>query len=530
MAKQILTNNQARQKLSQGVNQVADLVKITLGPKGRNVVLDKKFATPLITNDGVTIAKEIELSDPYENMGANLIKEVCIKTNDVAGDGTTTAIVLSQCMLNEGLKSFVAGYNPIGLNKGIKKAVKVCVDTLQKNSIKITTNKQIEQIATVSSGDETIGKLISKAKELVGKNGVITLQDSKTDTTDLSVVDGIRFENGYISPYLCTNQEKLQIEYDEAYLLIANQKLNNIQEILPLLEQLVGTGHKLLVIAEDFDDEFVATIIVNKMRNMLNCALVKAPWYGEKRTEFLQDLALLCGTKVYSKSTGDDISTLTLLELGLAKNIVITKNTTTLVCKNCDKKQLNEKIQSVTQSIDHATNDYDKQQLRLRLARLSGGIGVISVGASTEVELQEKKLRIEDALSATNSACQQGITIGGGCALLKCKQPLLDLIETLSGDEKVGASILLKVICAPLLQISHNAGVNGEVVLNTLSANNNPHYGYDAMNNCYCDLLEQGIIDPTLVTITALNNACSVVTTMLTTEGLVTDCVEQNKN
>ena len=530
MQKQFLTNTQARQKLEQGVNKVADLVKIKLGPKGRNVVLDRKFATPLITNDGVTIAKEINLPDPFENMGASLIKEVCIKTNDIAGDGTTTAIVLSQCMLNEGLKNFVAGCNPIKLNIGLKKATELCIETLQKNSIKIDTNKQIEQIATVSSADPKIGMLIAKAKALVGEDGVITLQDSKTDTTDLSVVEGIQFENGYISPYLCTNQQKMQIEYDEALVLLTDQKISSIQQILPILEQLVGTTQKLIIIADDFDEEVVSTIIVNKMRNMLNCALIKAPLYGEKRRDFLQDMAILCNTKVYSNTTGDNLSDLTIEDLGNAKNIVITKHNTTLLCKCLNKQELDSRISLIKQSIQSAPSDYDKEQLKIRLARLTGGIGVISVGATTDVELQEKKLRIEDALSATNSACQQGITLGGGCALLKCNKPLQELINSLDGDEKVGAQILQKVICAPLLQIAKNAGVSGEVILQNINNSDNPNYGYNALDGSYCDMIEQGIIDPTLVTITALNNACSVVSTMLTTEALVTDLEDKAKS
>ena len=523
MAKQILTSQDARLKLETGVNKVANLVKLTLGPKGRNVVLDRKFAPPLITNDGVTIAKEIELVDPYENMGASLIKEVCTKTNDIAGDGTTTAIVLSQCMLNYGLKNFVAGSNPIIMNKGIQKATKVCIDTLNENSICISTPEQIEQIATISSGDKNIGTLIKKAKNLVGDKGIITLGESKTDSTELVVVDGIQFDSGYVSPYLVTNQEKMQVEYDEAKILILEQKLSSIQEILPILEQIVNTSYKLVIIAQDFEDEVVSTIIVNKMRNMVNCALVKAPLFGEKRSEFLQDLSILCNTQVYSKNSNVNIQDLTLNDLGTAKNIVITKHNTTFVCKSCNKQLLKERIKHIENAIQYATLDYDKEQLKIRLARLSGGIAVINVGATTEIELQEKKLRIEDALSATNSACESGITLGGGCALLKCKDKLTNLISSLEGDEKVGASILLEVIKAPLLQIATNAGKNGEVVLNNIYNSKELNYGYDALNDRYCDMLKEGIIDPTLVTTTALKNACSVVTTMLTTEALVTD-------
>lgn len=530
MAKQFLIDKQAREKLALGVNKLANIVKTTLGPKGRNVVLDRKYAPPLITNDGVTIAKEITLEDSFENMGASLIKEVCIKTNDTAGDGTTTAIVLSQVLLNEGIKNFVAGANPIVMNKGINKAVDLCIKTLEQNSIKISTEKQIEQIATVSSGDEKIGKLISKAKQLVGDNGVITLGESKTDTTDLSVVDGLQFDNGYISPYLCTNPEKLTTEFDECFVLILEEKLTNIQQILPILEQLANTLNKLLVIATDFEEEFVSTIILNKMRNMLNCALVKAPFFGEKRSEFLQDLALICNTKVYSKTSGDNLQTLSLQDLGIAKNVVITKHNTTLVSKANNKQILSEKVNQIKDKILTATGDYEKEQLKIRLARLSGGVAMINVGASTEVELQEKKLRIEDALSATNAASQSGITLGGGCALLKCKKPLLKLIKTLSGDEKIGAQILLKVIQAPLIQIATNAAVSYEVILDKIYKSKNTNYGYDALNNTYCDMIKSGIIDPTLVTITALNNARSVVTTMLTTQVLVTDILDTKTN
>ena len=529
MAKKILEGIEARKALESGVNKLANVVKITLGPKGRNVVLGKKFSSPLITNDGVTIAKEIELDNPFENMGAELIKEVSVKTNDVAGDGTTTACVLAQAMVREGMKNFAAGANPIILKKGIFKAVDTVVDELKKISKPVTNSNDIKQVASISAGDEEVGELIATAMEKVGSDGVITVEESQTMKTELSVVEGMQFDRGYLSPYMCTNTEKMTAELDNPYILITDKKISNIQELLPLLEEIVKTGAKLLIIADDVEGEALTTLILNKLRGTFNCVAVKAPSFGEKRKAMLEDIAILTGGTVISEELGFDFKNVGLDMLGQAKLVKVDKDNTTIVEGGGEQEKIKARVNSIRSQIKAQTSDYEIEKLNERLAKLAGGVAVIKVGSATEVEMKEKKLRIEDALSATKAASEEGVVPGGGVALLKTAPKVKALIETLSGDEKTGASIVLNAIEEPIRQIAKNSGVDGGVVVNKIYENlDKPAYGFDALNNVYCDLIEKGIIDPTKVTRSALQNAASVSATMLTTEALVVE-IEDNK-
>ena len=529
MAKKILEGIEARKALESGVNKLANVVKITLGPKGRNVVLGKKFSSPLITNDGVTIAKEIELDSPFENMGAELIKEVSVKTNDVAGDGTTTACVLAQAMVREGIKNFAAGANPIILKKGIFKAVDTVVDELKKISKPVTNSNDIKQVASISAGDEEVGELIATAMEKVGSDGVITVEESQTMKTELSVVEGMQFDRGYLSPYMCTNTEKMTAELDNPYILITDKKISNIQELLPLLEEIVKTGAKLLIIADDVEGEALTTLILNKLRGTFNCVAVKAPSFGEKRKAMLEDIAILTGGTVISEELGFDFKNVGLDMLGKAKLVKVDKDNTTIVEGGGEQEKIKARVNSIRSQIKAQTSDYEIEKLNERLAKLAGGVAVIKVGSATEVEMKEKKLRIEDALSATKAASEEGVVPGGGVALLKTAPAVKALIDTLSGDEKTGASIVLNAIEEPIRQIAKNSGVDGGVVVNKIYENlDKPAYGFDALNNVYCDLIEKGIIDPTKVTRSALQNAASVSATMLTTEALVVE-IEDNK-
>ena len=529
MAKRILEGIEARKALEKGVNVLADTVKITLGPKGRNVVLGKKYASPLITNDGVTIAKEIELDDPCENMGAELIKEVSVKTNDVAGDGTTTASVLAQAIVREGMKNFAAGANPIILKKGIFKAVDKVVEELKNISKEVTDSKDIKQVASISAGDEEIGVLISEAMEKVGNDGVITVEESQTMQTELSLVEGMQFDRGYLSPYMCTNTDKMVAELDEPYILITDKKISNIQEILPLLEQIVKQSGKLLIIAEDVEGEALTTLILNKLRGTFNCVAVKAPSFGEKRKAMLEDIAILTGGNVISEELGFDFKNVTLDMLGRAKTIRVDKDNTTIVEGEGEKDKIKARVASIKEQIKLQKSEYEIEKLNERLAKLSGGVAVIKVGAATEVEMKEKKLRIEDALAATKAATEEGVVPGGGVALLKTTLKVKELIETLDGDEQTGAKIVLNAIEEPIRQIAKNSGVDGGVVVNKIYENlDKEAFGFDALNNEYCDMNEKGIIDPTKVTRSALQNAASVAATMLTTEALVVE-IEDNK-
>ncbi len=530
MAKQILEGEQARKALESGVNKLANTVKITLGPKGRNVVLGKKFATPLITNDGVTIAKEIELEDPFENLGAELIKEVSVKTNDVAGDGTTTACVLAQAIIREGLKNFTAGANPIILKKGIFKAVDVAVEELKKISKPISSSKDIEQVASISAGDEEVGELIAKAMDKVGTDGVITVEESQTMHTELSVVEGMQFDRGYLSPYMSTNTEKMIAELDNAYILITDKKISNLQEILPILEQLVKVGGKMLIIADDVEGEALTALILNKLRGSLNVVAVKAPSFGDKRKAMLQDIATVTGGYFISDELGIDMKTISLDNLGRAKMVRVDKDKTIIVEGNGSQEEIKARIKSIKEQIALATSDYDKEKLQERLAKLAGGVAVIKVGSATEVEMKEKKLRIEDALSATKAAAEEGVVPGGGVALLKTTKALMELVNTLEGDERTGASIVLKAVEEPIRQIAINAGIDGGVVVNKIYENiDKSAYGFDALKNEYGDLIKKGILDPTKVTRSALINAASVSATLLTTEAIVVEIEDKNK-
>lgn len=527
MAKEILNGFEAIKKLESGVKQLANAVKVTLGPKGRNVVLDRKFATPLITNDGVTIAKEITLADKFENMGASLIKEVSIKTNDVAGDGTTTACVLAQALVSEGIKNFTAGANPVILKKGILKACQVVCDHLKVLSKTVKNNTEIFQVASISAGDEEIGKLIASAFEKVGNNGVITVEDGKTFKTELKVVEGMQFDRGFLSPYMVTNPETLEANLDNAYILLCENKIGNIKELLPILEEVSNKNIPLLIIADEIENEVLATIVLNKLRGNLNCVAVKSPAYADKRKGFMQDIAILTGGTVVSEELGLTLSNFNFDMLGKAKTIKVTKDSCLISGGYGNKDAIENQIAKIKAQIKLAESEFDKEKLTERLAKLTGGVAVICVGSTTEPEMQEKKLRIEDAISATKSASEMGIVAGGGVALIKCIPVLTDLINTLSGDEKTGAMVVLKSLTAPINQIAENAGVNGGVVIEKILSNNNPNFGYDALNNTYVDLIECGIIDPTKVTITALSNACSVASIMLTTTCLVSDQDEQ---
>ena len=523
MAKQIKYADEARKALEAGVNVLADTVKITLGPKGRNVVLDKKYGAPLITNDGVTIAKEIELPDPFENMGAQLVKEVSTKTNDVAGDGTTTAVLLAQAIIREGLKNLAAGANPIILKKGIDKAVAAAVEQLRSISKTVDGKKAISQVASISAGDETVGELIANAMEIVGKDGVITVEEGKSMTTELTTVEGMQFDRGYASAYMVTNTDKMEAVLDNPYILITDKKISNLQEILPVIEPLAQQGARLLIIAEDVEGDALAALIVNKLKGVFNCVAVKAPGFGDRRKAMLEDIAILTGGTVITSDLGYEFKDVTPDMLGRANQVKVDKDNTTIIDGAGDKESIKARVSAIKAQIEVTTSDYDKEKLQERLAKLAGGVAVINVGAATEVEMKEKKLRIDDALAATRAAVEEGYVPGGGSALLSCIPVLRQLVETLDGDEKTGAQIILKACEAPVRQISANAGVDGSVVVEKIVSQNNPNFGFNALKNVYCDMVECGIIDPTKVTRSVLQNAASVASTLLTTESIVTD-------
>ncbi|MBQ6273557.1 MAG: chaperonin GroEL [Oscillospiraceae bacterium] len=528
MAKQIIYGEEARKAIERGVNQLADTVKITLGPKGRNVVLDKKFGTPLITNDGVTIAKEIELENAFENMGAQLIKEVSTKTNDVAGDGTTTATVLAQAMINEGLKNLAAGANPMVMKKGIQKAAADAVEAIKAVSQPVSGTKDIARVGTISSGDEHIGALIAEAMEKVSQNGVITIEESKTAETYSDVVEGMQFDRGYLSPYMVTDPDKMEAIIDDALILLTDKKISNIQEVLPLLEQIVQQGRKLLIIAEDVEGEALATIVLNKLRGTFTCICVKAPGFGDRRKEMLQDIAVLTGATVVSSELGMELKEAGLNVLGQAHQVKVTKENTVIVDGAGSPAEIAARRAQISRQIETTTSEYDKEKLQERLAKLSGGVAVIKVGAATETEMKEKKLRIEDALNATRAAVAEGIVPGGGSAYVIAAKAAEKLTATLEGDEKTGAAIVAKALKAPIMQIAANAGVEGAVILNKVADAGNVNFGYDAANDCYGDMINLGIVDPTKVCRSALENAASVAGMVLTTESLVADLPEKN--
>ena len=527
MSKLILSGDEARQKLIAGADKLVDTVKITLGPKGRNVVLSRGASTPLITNDGVTIAKEIELKDPYESLGANIIKEVCIKTNDVAGDGTTTASVLAQAIIKEGIKNFTAGANPIILRQGIEKAIEVAVNKLKQLSQPVEDFKAISQLASISAGDERVGELIYQAMERVGKDGIITIEESNSVSTELNVVEGMQFNRGYISSYMCTDTNKMECVLENPYILITNKKISVFQDILPIVEQLASNGASLLIIAEDVEGDALATIVLNKVRGLFNCVAVKAPSFGDRRKEELIDLATFVDATYISDEMGQNLKDLTIENLGRCKQAIITKDTTTLISGAGSNESVASRIQCIKSQLELADNSYDKEVYNERIGKLSGAVAQIKVGALTEVELKEKKLRIEDALNATKAGVQEGIVAGGGTALLNCIQDVLNYANTLDGDLKTGALIVYNSLSAPIKQICINAGVDYGVVINNIIHNSNINYGYDALNNTYCDMVQAGIIDPTKVTRSALQNAGSVASTMLTTEALVADIKDE---
>ena len=528
MAKQIIYGEEARKALERGINQLADTVKITLGPKGRNVVLGKKFGAPLITNDGVTIAKEIELEDPYEDMGAQLIREVSTKTNDVAGDGTTSATILAQAMIREGLKNCAAGANPMVMRRGIQKAADAAVAEIRANSQPVSGSQDIARVGTISSGDEVIGKLIADAMEKVSQSGVITVEESKTAETYSEVVEGMQFDRGYITPYMATDNEKMEAVLDDAYILITDKKISNIQEILPLLEQIVQAGKKLLIIAEDVDGEALATILLNKLRGTFTCVCVKAPGFGDRRKEMLQDIAILTGGQFISSDLGMELKDATVPMLGRARQVKVTKENTIIVDGAGNSADIKDRIAQINNQIAVTTSDYDREKLQERLAKLSGGVAVIKVGAATETEMKEKNLRIEDALNATRAAVEEGIVAGGGTAYVRASKAAAKLAETLSGDEKTGAQIVAKALLTPIGQIAFNAGVEGAVVLDRVANEANANFGYDAANETYGDMIAMGIVDPTKVCRSALENAASVSAMVLTTESLVADIPEKN--
>ena len=523
MAKQIIFGEEARKAIERGVNQLADTVKITLGPKGRNVVLDKKFGAPLITNDGVTIAKEIELEDPFENMGAQLIKEVSTKTNDVAGDGTTSATVLAQAMINEGLKNLAAGANPMTMKRGIKKATDAAVEAIRANSQPVSGSGDIARVGAISSGDDVIGTLIAEAMEKVSQNGVITIEESKTADTYSEVVEGMQFDRGYLSPYMATDTEKMEAVLEDALILITDKKVTNIQEILPLLEQIVKAGRKLLIIAEDVEGEALATIILNKLRGTFTCVCVKAPGFGDRRKEMLQDIAVLTGGQVISSDLGMELKDAQIEMLGQARQVKVTKENTVIVDGAGEAADIKARIAQINAQIETTTSEYDKEKLQERLAKLSGGVAVIKVGAATATEMKEKKLRIEDALNATRAAVEEGIVAGGGTAYVAAAKAADALVATLDGDEKTGASIIAKALRAPIMQIAANAGLEGAVILDKVYGSEEASYGFDAAAEQYGNMIQLGIIDPTKVCRSALENASSVASMVLTTESLVTD-------
>ena len=526
MAKEIKYGAEARAALEKGVNQLADTVRVTLGPKGRNVVLDKSFGTPLITNDGVTIAKEIELEDGFENMGAQLIREVAAKTNDVAGDGTTTATVLAQAMVNEGMKNLAAGANPIVLRKGMKKATDAAVEAIANMSCQVTGKDQIAKVAAVSSGDEAVGNMVADAMEKVSKDGVITIEESKTMQTELDLVEGMQFDRGYISAYMATDMEKMEAVLDDPYILITDKKISNIQDLLPLLEQIVQSGARLLIIAEDIEGEALTTLIVNKLRGTFNVVAVKAPGYGDRRKEMLNDIAILTGGQVISDELGMDLKEATMDLLGRAKSVKVQKENTVIVDGCGDRKAIEDRVAQIKKQIEETTSEFDREKLQERLAKLAGGVAVIRVGAATETEMKEAKLRMEDALNATRAAVEEGIIAGGGSAYIHASKEVAKLAETLEGDEKTGANIILKALEAPLFHIATNAGLEGAVIINKVRESE-PGVGFDAYKEEYVDMVSEGILDPAKVTRSALQNANSVASTLLTTESVVSTIKEE---
>ena len=526
MAKEIKYGAEARAALEKGVNQLADTVRVTLGPKGRNVVLDKSFGTPLITNDGVTIAKEIELEDGFENMGAQLIREVAAKTNDVAGDGTTTATVLAQAMVNEGMKNLAAGANPIVLRKGMKKATDAAVEAIANMSRQVTGKDQIAKVAAVSSGDEAVGNMVADAMEKVSKDGVITIEESKTMQTELDLVEGMQFDRGYISAYMATDMEKMEAVLDDPYILITDKKISNIQDLLPLLEQIVQSGARLLIIAEDIEGEALTTLIVNKLRGTFNVVAVKAPGYGDRRKEMLNDIAILTGGQVISDELGMDLKEATMDLLGRAKSVKVQKENTVIVDGCGDKKAIEDRVAQIKKQIEETTSEFDREKLQERLAKLAGGVAVIRVGAATETEMKEAKLRMEDALAATRAAVEEGIIAGGGSAYVHATKALEGLVAQLEGDEKTGARIILKALEAPLFRITANAGLEGAVIINKVRESE-PGIGFDAYKEEYVDMVKEGILDPAKVTRSALQNATSVASTLLTTESVVANIKEE---
>ena len=523
MAKQIVYGEDARKALLSGIDQLANTVKVTMGPKGRNVVLGKKYGAPLITNDGVTIAKDIELEDAFENMGAQLVREVATKTNDVAGDGTTTATLLAQAIVHEGLKNVSAGANPMVMRKGMEKAVKTAVDTIKANSEAVKGSDDIARVGTVSSGDETIGKLIAEAMEKVSTSGVITIEESKTAETGLEVVEGMQFDRGYISPYIVTDTEKMEAVIDDPYILITDKKISSIQEILPILEQIVKGGQKLFIIAEDVEGDALSTLLVNRLRGSFNCVCVKAPGFGDRRKEMLKDIAVLTGGTYVSSELNMNLPDVQLADLGRARQVKVTKDNTVIVDGAGDANEIKARVAEIKNTLAITTSDYDKEKLQERLAKLSGGVAVIKVGAQTEVAMKEQKLRVEDALNATRAAVEEGIVAGGGTAFVNAIPAVEKLVAKLSGDEKTGAAIIVKALQAPIRQIAENAGVDGSIVFEKIRSSRKLGYGYNAYTETYCDMIPAGIVDPTKVTRTALENAASIASCVLTTESLVAD-------
>ena len=523
MAKQIVYGEDARKALLSGIDQLANTVKVTMGPKGRNVVLGKKYGAPLITNDGVTIAKDIELEDAFENMGAQLVREVATKTNDVAGDGTTTATLLAQAIVHEGLKNVSAGANPMVMRKGMEKAVKTAVDTIKANSEAVKGSDDIARVGTVSSGDETIGKLIAEAMEKVSTSGVITIEESKTAETGLEVVEGMQFDRGYISPYMVTDTEKMEAVIDDPYILITDKKISSIQEILPILEQIVKGGQKLFIIAEDVEGDALSTLLVNRLRGSFNCVCVKAPGFGDRRKEMLKDIAVLTGGTYVSSELNMNLPDVQLADLGRARQVKVTKDNTVIVDGAGDANEIKARVAEIKNTLAITTSDYDKEKLQERLAKLSGGVAVIKVGAQTEVAMKEQKLRVEDALNATRAAVEEGIVAGGGTAYVNAIPAVEKLVAKLSGDENTGAAIIVKALQAPIRQIAENAGVDGSIVFEKIRSSRKLGYGYNAYTETYCDMIPAGIVDPTKVTRTALENAASIASCVLTTESLVAD-------
>ena len=525
MAKEIKYGVEARKALEAGVNKLADTVRVTIGPKGRNVVLDKSFGAPLITNDGVTIAKEIELEDPFENMGAQLLKEVATKTNDVAGDGTTTATVLAQAMINEGMKNLAAGANPIILRKGMKKATETAVDSIRSMSSKLSGKEQIAKVAAISAGDEQVGEMVADAMEKVTGDGVITIEESKTMKTELDMVEGMQFDRGYLSAYMATNMDKMEAELDNPYILITDKKISNIQEILPLLEQVVQASARLLIIAEDVEGEALSTLVINKLRGTFNVVAVKAPGYGDRRKEMLKDIAILTGGQVISEELGLDLKETTMDQLGRAKSVKVQKENTIIVDGEGDKAEIEARIAQIKNQIEETTSDFDREKLQERLAKLAGGVAVVRVGAATETEMQEAKLRMEDALAATRAAVEEGIIAGGGSAYIHASKEVAKMAASLEGDEKTGANIILKALEAPLRRIAENAGLEGSVIIDKVRSEK-PGFGFNALTEEYVNMVDNGILDPAKVTRSALQNATSVASTLLTTESVVANIKE----